>query len=255
MEWIYLSPHLDDVALSCGGLVWEQIKAGEKVSIWTICAGDPPEGPLSAFAEELHTRWMAGREATAVRRREDLASCAMLAAAAWHLEVPDCIYRRSRVDGRALYASEAALFGEIDPEEQVLVGSLGAELEKRLPRGAELVCPLAIGGHVDHRLTRRASERLGRRLWYYADYPYVLKEAGELEKLRIANEIERLFPISAEGLKAWTRAIAAHQSQISSFWPDLGVMEAAITDYCQSAGGVRLRFKRPRLHASGEIRG
>ena len=57
MEWIYFSPHLDDVALSCGGLAWEQSQSGSPVQVWTICAGDPPARPLSAFAEELHERW------------------------------------------------------------------------------------------------------------------------------------------------------------------------------------------------------
>jgi LmbE family N-acetylglucosaminyl deacetylase len=240
MEWIYLSPHLDDVALSCGGLVWEQGRAGGKVSIWTVCAGDPPVGPLSPFAETLHARWETGREAAASRRREDLASCAVLGATAWHLAVPDCIYRRSSADGRALYASEAALFGEVDPEEQALVDSLRAELAKRLPAEAHLVCPLGIGGHVDHRLTRRVAEELGRPLWYYADYPYVADEMGTPEVLRVAKWHERRFPVSPGGLQAWIQAVAAHQSQISSFWPDLRSMEAAITDYCCAFGGVRL---------------
>jgi len=53
MNWIYISPHLDDVAFSSGGLVWEQSNAGEQVGIWTIFAGDPPVGPLSDFAEKL----------------------------------------------------------------------------------------------------------------------------------------------------------------------------------------------------------
>ncbi len=240
MDWIYISPHLDDAALSCGGLVWEQVRAGETVSVWTACAGDPPDGPLSPFADSLHARWMTGREATARRRQEDLAACAALGASAWHLGVPDCIYRRSQVDGRALYASEEALFGELDPEEDALARSLGAELRKRLPPEAQVVCPLGLGGHVDHRLTRRAAEGLGLPLWYYADYPYVEKLAGELEKLRIANWKEHVFPISAEGLRAWTQAVAAYQSQISTFWPDLQAMEAAISDYCARSGGMRL---------------
>ena len=63
MEWIYLSPHFDDIAYSCGGLVWEQVNSGQMVSIWTICAAYPPPGPLSSFASILHERWGTGREA------------------------------------------------------------------------------------------------------------------------------------------------------------------------------------------------
>jgi len=42
MHWIYLSPHLDDAVLSCGGIIWQQVQSGHQVEIWTICAADPP---------------------------------------------------------------------------------------------------------------------------------------------------------------------------------------------------------------------
>jgi LmbE family N-acetylglucosaminyl deacetylase len=75
MPWIYLSPHFDDVALSCGGLVWEQTQIGEMVSIWTVCAGEPPLGDLSPFAKELHSRWEVGQNAPNQRKNEDTRSC------------------------------------------------------------------------------------------------------------------------------------------------------------------------------------
>lgn len=78
MQTIYLSPHLDDVALSCGGLVWQEAQAGEQVAIWTICAGGIPPGPLSDFAKKLHKRWQTGRNAVKHRRQEDIASCSIL---------------------------------------------------------------------------------------------------------------------------------------------------------------------------------
>ena len=80
MLWIYLSPHFDDVALSCGGLVWEQVQAGDSVSIWTVCSGNAPGGELSPFAEELLLRWEADQDATAQRRLEDIHSCQRLEA-------------------------------------------------------------------------------------------------------------------------------------------------------------------------------
>ena len=78
MDWIYLSPHLDDAALSLGGLIWEQTQAGKRVSIWTICAGNPPPGDFSPFAEALHARWEVGRDAMEERRTEDIESCKRL---------------------------------------------------------------------------------------------------------------------------------------------------------------------------------
>ena len=93
MSIIYLSPHLDDVALSCGGLIWEQTQSGDSVEIWTICAGDPPQDRLSPFAEELHQRWRVGHNAVDIRREEDIHSCRLLGAKYRHFEVPDAIYR------------------------------------------------------------------------------------------------------------------------------------------------------------------
>ena len=52
MVRIYLSPHLDDAALSCKGSIKQQTQAGERVEVWTVCAGEPPDGPLSMFSRK-----------------------------------------------------------------------------------------------------------------------------------------------------------------------------------------------------------
>ncbi len=240
MDWVYLSPHLDDAALSCGGLIWQQNRSGQPAAVWTICAGDPPPGPFSAFAESLHARWETGPAAIRQRRLEDAASCRWLKAAYRHFDIPDCIYRRAPGGGNHLYATEEALFGPLHPAEIDRVGSLSAELLHDLPLTTQIVCPLALGGHVDHKLTRLAAEQMGRSLWYYADFPYVLKAEDRLESLQKSGWRAAVFPIMADGLAAWGRAVAAHGSQISTFWPDAKTMQAALRAYAQSMGGIRL---------------
>lgn len=256
MTWIYLSPHLDDAALSCGGLIAQQSMAGETVEIWTICAGDPPPGPFSPFAEELHARWQTGREATALRRQEDLTACAQLSAGCRHLPVPDCIYRRAGLDywglddpdhpnsaqapDTYLYPDRQAIFADLHPLEQGLVSRLAQKLSEALPPDANLVCPLTLGGHVDHQLTRQAAEALGWKLWYYADYPYVLQDGETIAALEANGWRMPRFPLSPAALQAWIQAVAAHQSQISTFWPNLSAMKAAITAYHDRFGGAVL---------------
>jgi len=244
MEWIYLSPHLDDIALSCGGLVWEQSQAQQHVSIITICAGDPPPGEISPFANSLHARWETGPQAIAQRRQEDLVSCRIMGAAAHHMPVPDCIYRRGGVANLPLYASEESLTGPLHPEEDRLVDDLAAMLAKSIPSEAQVVSPLALGNHVDHNLTRKAAENLGIRLWYYADYPYVLKNTQIIARLEQEGWGNQFFPISAQGVDIWLEAIAAHASQISTFWLDLDSMKARVRLYIQSEQGIRL-WKSP----------
>jgi LmbE family N-acetylglucosaminyl deacetylase len=257
MRWIYLSPHFDDVALSCGGLVWEQACAGEQVGIWTVCAGPIPDGPLSAFARSLHARWGAGPEAVEGRRREDQAACARLLASSLHFSVPDCIYRRAELPVAGgmetdmyYYPSEASIFGPLHPGEAGLVRDLSAELKRRLPREARLVVPLALGGHVDHRLARRAAEALNREIWYYADYPYVLEHMEEIDTLRRSGWQASRFPVSDAGLEAWQGAVAEHRSQISTFWPDLGAMRLALQAYRERFSGTILL--RPPMIEPGE---
>jgi LmbE family N-acetylglucosaminyl deacetylase len=246
-NWIYLSPHLDDVALSCGGLVWEQTQVGDQVNIWTICAGDAPAGELSAFAQELHRRWRTGPDAVSQRRVEDIASCAQMSAAYHHLALADCIYRRVPIQAAGggeewfyPYASGASIMGPVHPLESALIQQLSAELASALPQEAEVVCPLAWGGHVDHRLTRAAAENMGRELWYYADYPYVMRRPEQVDELRQSGWQAVTHPISPAGLRAWQAAVAAHQSQISTFWPDLAAMQAAVQEYAGLFGGVIL---------------
>jgi LmbE family N-acetylglucosaminyl deacetylase len=240
MEWIYLSPHFDDVALSCGGLVWEQVQAGQPASIWTICAGEPPAGPLSSFAQSLHDRWQTGDQAVPRRLAEDIASCQALGASWRHFNLPDCIYRPGGESGVHYYDSEESLWGEVHPGEALLIEKLAEMLDPDIPETAQLICPFALGGHVDHRLTRSVAERSGRRLWYYLDYPYVLKEPATLEALEKAGWQSITFDISNPGLAAWQASIAAHQSQISTFWYDLDTMRDAIRAFWIDMGGIKL---------------
>jgi LmbE family N-acetylglucosaminyl deacetylase len=239
MDWIYLSPHYDDIALSAAGLVWEQKQRGHAVQIWTLCGGEPPNGTLSPFAQSLHERWQTGSNAVYQRQVEDIDSCQAVGAAYRHFPLPDCIYRYSTADGH-FYASEEAIFGAIHPAEYPLVAELAELLRREAPAQANLVCPLALGGHVDHRLVRAAAEQSRLRLWYYADYPYILKEEAVLQAMLAGGWRMKKRRITPRGLAAWQRAVAAHKSQLSTFWPDDAAMCAAMRTYWQPLHGIGL---------------
>ncbi len=252
MYWVYLSPHLDDVALSCGGLVWEQAQNGDRVEIWTICAGNPPDNRFSPFAESLHKRWGTGTASAAGRRAEDAASCRELGALYRHFPFPDCIYRRSVDESVHLYSTEESLFGPLHPEERSLVtrlaGDLEAELENIQRVSHDLPClisPLALGNHVDHQLVRAAAECIDRKwihqaLLFYADYPYVAQTPSLLDDLPGQGWQSINFRVSESGLLAWQKAVAAHTSQISTFWDGDTEMKFAIRAYRDRFQGVRL---------------
>ena len=241
MERVYLSPHFDDAAYSCGGLIWEQVQQGDRVSILTICAGTPPPGPISDYAQSLHTRWATGLEAVDVRAEENRYSSQILGAKVINLNIPDVIYRRSPADGSPICASDADLTAELRPEEGPLIDKLIDQLDKKIPLNSEITSPLALGGHVDHRLVRAAVERLGRPARYYADFPYLM-ELDPAESLLKGKMQHQLHPVSEMGLIAWQRSIAAHASQLSTFWNDVEEMRAAVEAYWALKRGLEIWY-------------
>jgi LmbE family N-acetylglucosaminyl deacetylase len=249
MNWIFLSPHFDDIALSCGGLVWERTTRGDTISIWTICAGKPPRRALSAYAQLHHARWATGALAVEQRRSEDIASCAILHASYRHFDIPDCIYRPRQKKIPHYYTSGDNIFGNIHPAERKnLVRRLTRIFSENFPPDAQVVCPLTLGNHVDHQITRLAAEQaakvLAQPLLYYADYPYAAQHPEQITAYQQKGWECVRFDISEGGLQAWFAAIAAHRSQISTFWSDDQQLQADIRAYARLQNGLCL-WKHP----------
>ncbi len=239
--YILLSPHLDDAVFSLGGLIHDWARRGVRVEIWTVCAGDPPAGPLSPFARSLHDRWGLGREAVALRRAEDLRACQLLGAAARHLDVPDCIYRRHPITGEAMYAGEQAIFGALaEVEARELSGALARQVGQEAPAGTRVFSPLGLGNHVDHQLVRRAAEKLRGRVSWYPDLPYVLTAEADIPPRVPAGWEPSVHPVSEAGQEAWVRASLAYASQISTFWSGEVELRETLREYLARAGGLRL---------------
>lgn len=224
-DHLYLSPHFDDVVLSCGGQIFRHTGVGDSVLVVTITAADPPAGPRSETVESLHRRWTdsLGGEAPAAmvaqRRAEDLAAIAVLRADAHHLPFLDCIYRTG-ADGSALYPGPTDMFGAPDSADQALVSVLAAAMAD-LPDAGRVYAPLGVGGHIDHGLTRHAAERAYEEVVYYEDYPYTMTPGA----------LEAVLPVSGRGewaseitwlteaaLAARIESVSAYRSQLSSFF-------------------------------------
>ncbi|MEN4011953.1 MAG: PIG-L family deacetylase [Chloroflexota bacterium] len=240
MQWVFLSPHLDDAALSCGGWIYQKIQAGAKIEICTICAGDPPPDSLSPLAEELHARWGSGASANQLRQAEDLRASRRLGASARHLAIPDCIYRRDPLSGHPLIERNEDLFQSLPDSQIPLAETVAGELARLFPPGVQLACPIALGDHIDHHLTRKAAEMLKRPLWYYADYPYLLQSGNPSLAERQPGWSAHHLTLSLSALAAWQDAVSCYRSQISTFWKDEQQMRAAIEQFWRQDGGSTL---------------
>ncbi len=241
-HWIFLSSHFDDVALSAGGLVWELVRGGDRVEIWTLCAGDPPaDKPLTEYARLLHGFWDIGEDVPQKRSKEDAACCIALGAEVYRrYTVPDNIYRYLPGTDEPVIKENEDQFKPLEPDKSYLIPPVVDFISKNLPTDCELVAPLAIGSHRDHVLTRLAAERTGLPLWHYADYPYLIYGEHSLPDWIPPGAEEFSLEIRPAGLKAWQDGFACHRSQIPLLYVDDEDMRHSIEKYLRSGYGFSL---------------
>lgn len=235
---IVLSPHLDDAALSLGGSLARFTAAGERVLVVTVAAASPsPGSALSSFAESLHRAWGAfAADVVALRRREDEAAMALLGAEARWLERLDAVYRLPQ-----RYDSEAALLGEPALEDRLdrdLALDLAAILDAA-PR-AVILAPLAVGGHVDHRVAHRVAVELlrrGREVSFYEDFPYAARpRAVEERRAAVGVALEPVTLDIAATLDRKVAAVLAYASQMDALFGGSEAARAAILAYAEEVG-------------------
>ena len=250
----FLSPHYDDIALSCGGTVALLDRAGLSPEVAIIFGEAPnPAAPLSDFAAMQHRRWgLDAGAAVAGRRREEAAAAAALGTTVTILPFTDAIYRESHYD------TEEALFGAPVAAEARLPAAIVAALGlDRLPDPAvRLYAPLAVAGHVDHRHAFAAGAALGRAgwdVWFYEDVPYAM--LGDHLDARIEHLGDGVAPAALINVDdTWETkivAIMAYPSQLPTIFrafgaPDAARISEAMGAYARSLGaGERVeRFWR-----------
>ena len=256
---LFVSPHLDDAVLSCGGQISSLSAAGHSLAIFTLMAGRPlRELPSSPILAELHARWGTTANPVTERRWEDIKATRRLGALARHGTIPDCVYRvRYSPDGsrEALYPSEESLWGAIPPDDPAILLLEATPLI--YPQTDVVHVPLGAGGHVDHRLVRDWGRRLARahgqiEVCYYEEYPYT-REPGAIEAALEAFAPAQLEPVlrplDATALQAKIEAIACYESQISTFWPDLNAMASDVRAVAAQAGGGQPAEREWRVRA------
>lgn len=231
MNNIYLSPHLDDAVLSCGGLIAIQVAHRDYVRVINFFAGVPDleEHQFSPYAQKQHLKWeLKPKEAVIERRKEDQEVLERLGATVENWDYYDAIYRAS--GNQFLYTNHQELFGLVHSAEHALIDILVVRLESLYQDSPSTVfyAPLWVGGHVDHLIVRNCAIKLhqqGAIVKFYEDFPYVARkdwkdEPTTSEKARAGVPFqwkEELIPIDRE---AKVEAIKGYKSQMKSLFGD-----------------------------------
>jgi LmbE family N-acetylglucosaminyl deacetylase len=330
MTHVFIAPHPDDAALSCGGLIASLRELGQNVTILTVYSGsggeiagrealgfgsktiwpvteafnrshliaeypeDSSAAPWQASKEGLeatqgdadtaakrfwqrsswyrraniHNESLAGQaviddlptqgavltserldaseagDVLATRRLEDERYAAFAEVSIVWLDLPDAVYRG--------YEGDDQLLGEPRDGDVPPIDILRREIARLEPQRVYL--PLAVGGHVDHRLARDAGtallhdarrwvmpgpEYLGR-IAYYEDFPYAWWDEftriedlpggvipGLPENVSVAPE----FADISDQIERKIRGIALYESQVGRLFADRKAMGSAVRSH------------------------
>jgi LmbE family N-acetylglucosaminyl deacetylase len=215
---IVISPHLDDAALSIGGLIGHEVAAGHRVEVWSCFTAGPP---LASIPE--HQRVFGDY---ASRRAEDERALAVLGAAHRWLDLPERIWRQPPL------ARTLDVF-HTPPDERDFeqLPAIRALLGPLFVSGATIYAPLGVGHHTDHvevaiAVLREAIERRALdRVRFYED-PYALGGA-----CRRAHFITRTRPWPRLGAPGWASPRVAALLRVVA----LSARGPAIDDYVPEA--------------------
>lgn len=238
---LFLSPHLDDVVLSCGGTVARAVEHGQQPLVITIFGGEVTDETTTEFARWKHSRWgvLSVDEILDKRRAEERAAAAILGYRPCVLGYPDAIYRGER------YLSDPSLYGAPIASELRLVPLIVEEI-RSLPEwqaGPAVFVPLAVGSHVDHQLTYAVGRMLAATaaaVYAYEDCPYCIHTPAGLSA-RISALAGELGPpqrcMIAATLECRIAAIAAYASQVPVLFRFTDHFDASVREYAERIGG------------------
>lgn len=246
---LFISPHYDDIALSCGGTAALVTEAGRDGVVALLFGDHPDPGqPMTSFAEQMHRDWgMSADQVIAGRRGEEAVASCVLGLRDLFLPFRDAIYRGDN------YVSNDDLFGspksaESDLPHQI-VEALAAEGFDGV--STRVYAPLASGFHVDHQLAFQAAtllDRAGWDVWFYEDLPYSLLEgrvADRASRAGVPVEVAELVDVTP----VWDMkidAIMAYPSQLQVIFEQyVGAgssreeIDAVMSAYSKEAGDGR----------------
>jgi LmbE family N-acetylglucosaminyl deacetylase len=240
-DHIYLSPHLDDAALSCGGGIAAQRAAGERALVVTFCTGAPaPDMQFSDLAQEFHRKWgLAPAEVVAERLREERRALEILDADSYWCGMFDAIYRYPQA-----YNTRGSLFNTPAPDDPLLPALLQliGDLRERAP-DATFYAPLGVGSHVDHLITHSAARAVvGDALMLYEDLPYATRPGALEQRLAALAGVLTSTTVAIDTtFEKKIDAVKIYASQLGELFGGEAGMVRVMSEYMQAlrpAGGV-----------------
>lgn len=250
---VFVSPHLDDAIFSAGGLILE-LAGKTDVTIATLFTKHgSSRNTLSAQNFLRISGYPNSKENLFItRKKEDISACKIAGVNFKHLEFTDALWREKEKVGII-----GKLFGKIFPEINHLYPFYRFNIISGKPAKEDMVtasniknnllslnrelndaiifCPIGVGNHVDHIITRNVCAEIFPRAIFWTDFPYHLNSkpdnnfiskmflspcvwSGNLQKkkdliLEYKTQTKGIVPLINEGTESVLEEIFYNASQ------------------------------------------
>lgn len=226
MKNLFISPHLDDAVLSCGGLISKEVRINNtQVYVLNLFSGLPEKNSLSEAAKQFHQSCGLGSNAIEIRKQEELAASKNLGYTPLFLDLFESQYRLNKF-GQHVYDSFDEVFKGNAEKESTLISYLEENMEKIIKAHYfdTIFIPLTIGNHVDHVIARRAVENISQRnfpkekIKFYEDMPYACRHQQLTNPSYLENLTSILELLPSIDFERKLHTIEKYASQVSMLW-------------------------------------
>lgn len=243
---LFVSPHLDDVAFSCGGTLAKLAREEWSVTLATVFTRSVADPRGFALECQLDKGLPPEVDYMDTRRAEDREFARSIggpqrkAVEVAHLDHAEAPHRG--------YESAPSLFGGVREGDEVFRG-ISDDLASLLASVSPdiVFVPQGLGGHVDHLQTIEAVREvfLGRdgsinppgahrtpRLFWFRDAPYAIRAEASGRPDFLPDTVEETsFPLSGNDLERKLRACGAYATQLGFQFGGTGGIRESLTAF------------------------
>jgi len=225
-----VSPHFDDAALSCGGLL-SNLDGAEDVTVINVFT-KAHEGPYTLSVRKFLKDSGNYEDANTLydeRAKNDAAVLSKLKVNSTNLGLQDGLFRRKkRLDPLGKLIPE---FDHIYPtyrwhatktvsSQDPSYDQLKQALENTVEKEAVVLAPYGTGHHIDHVITRRVCEELFDNVIFYSDFPYNVRENNLGDDTVAYDKIENPVDLAKK-----TDLLKLYKTQFPAIFPSLQIPE------------------------------
>ncbi|MEN8905017.1 MAG: PIG-L family deacetylase [Clostridiales bacterium] len=223
---LFISPHLDDVVLSCGEYLKKLSNEGENITVMTIFSGFPEPASFSKIAREYHAKCKVYDDVIFKRKEEDIFAMEYYGADYIHLDFFEALYRLDKY-GNHRFKNVSDIFNKNVLAENDTVSEIKEKICNTIDFNLIkcIYIPLCLGNHIDHILTSKAVIQLLNEecndieVYYYEDVPYsfnLIDEKWDIDYMCKLNA--DVFDISYEEWSSKLIGIDFYESQVRALW-------------------------------------